>query len=187
VYLELVTVPSQAVRRCFAGERAGCRDALSLSGAPDSLTRWYGPDERRSLATVDYGGFLNRGSRAPLLQSCAAGNDSTCLDLLESLPPGTLRGPLDYVARFSLLETARTLGGAETFHRLFATPPGPMGARLAAAARVSEDSLIARWRADILAARPTPVPLPPWGLWVALGWTLVFMTCGLGSSRWRVS
>jgi hypothetical protein len=186
VYVELVTAPSQAVRGCFMGDRSACRDALSLSDAPDLLTRWYGPDERRALV-IGGAGFLDRGGRAPEFRSCAAGNDSACLDLLESLPPGSLRRPLSYAARFSLLQTARALGGTETFHRLFSAPPGPMGTRLALAARVPEDSLVVRWRADVLAARPTPVPLPPWGVWVALGWTAVFMSCGLGSSRWRVS
>jgi hypothetical protein len=187
VYVDLVTAPSQAVRRCFVGDRTACRDALSLANAPDMLTRWYGPEERRLLVTEQYAELLDKGARAPQFRSCATGSDSACLDLLESLPPGSLIRPLDYPAQFSLLETAVSLGGPETFHRLFAAPPGPMGARLAAAARVSEDSLVARWRADILAARPKPVPLPPWGLWVALGWMAVFMTCGLGSSRWRVS
>jgi hypothetical protein len=187
VYVELVTAPSQAVRRCFVGDRTACRDALSLSDAPDLLTRWYGADERRLLVTAQYAGFLNKGGRAAEFHDCGAGSDSACLDLLESLPPGSLQRPLDYAARFALLETAIGLGGPETFHRLLLSPPGPMGARLATAALVTEDSLVARWHADILAARPRPVPLPPWGLWVALGWTAVFMTCGLGSSRWRVS
>jgi len=187
VYVSLVTAPSQAVRRCFVGDRAACRDALWLSGAPDMLTRWYGPDERRALVTAQYAGFFDRGARAAEFRTCAAGGDSACVDLLESLPAGALVQPLEYAARYSLLETAVALGGPETFRRLFATPAGPMGPRLAAAAGVSEDSLVARWRAGVLAARPTPVPLPPWGIWVGLGWMAVFMTCGLGSSRWRVS
>ena len=188
VYVALVTAPSQAVRRCFAGDRAACRDALSLGPTtPDLLIRWYGPDERRDLVTLRYAGFLDKGVRAPEFRSCAGGSDSACLDLLESLPPGSLERPLDYAARFSLLETAVALGGTRTFERLFATAPGPMGARLAAAAQVSEDSLVARWRSDVVTARPKPVPVPPWAMWVALGWTVAFMTCGLGSSRWRVS
>lgn len=187
VYVELVTAPSQAVRRCFAGDRAACQDALSLSNAPDMLARWYGADERRLLVTEQYAGVLDKGQRASEFHDCATGRDSACLDLLESLPPGSLQRPLDYTARFSLLETAIGMGGSETFSRLLATPAGPMGARLATAALVSPDSLVARWRADILAARPKPVPLPPWGIWVGLGWTVLFMSCGLGSSRWRVS
>ena len=170
------------------GDRTACRDALSLGPAtPDLLTRWYGPDERRALVTVRYAGFLDKGAHAPEFRSCGAGSDSACLDLLESLPPGSLERPLDYTARFSLLETAVAAGGTETFARLLATPPGPMGVRLATAAHVSEDSLVARWRSDVVAARPKPVPVPPWAMWVALGWTVAFMTCGLGSSRWRVS
>lgn len=188
VYVALVTAPSQAVRRCFVGDRAACRDALSLGPAtPDLLTRWYGPDERRLLVTVQYAGFLDKGVRAPEFRSCAVGSDSACLDLLESLPPGSLVRPLDYAARFSLLETAVALGGTRTFSRLFATAPGPIGARLAAAAQVPEDSLVTRWRSDVVSARPKPVPLPPWAMGLALVWMVAFMTCGLGSSRWRVS
>src|SRR5438094_10910 len=52
---------------------------------------------------------------------------------------------------------------------------------------VSVDSLVTLWRSEILAARPAPVTLPPWGPWAALGWTAVFAVCALRSSRWRVS
>lgn len=187
VYVELVTAPSLAVRRCFGGDRQGCQDALSATDSAGRLTRWYGPEERRYLVLTQYRDFLNKGAQAAEFHSCAAGDDAACLGLLESLPPGSLPRPLNYGARYSYLETAVALGGPETISRLLATPPGVMGARLAVAARVSEDSLTARWRADILAARPKPVSLPRMGVWVALAWTAVFMTCGLRSSRWRVS
>lgn len=186
-YLQLVTAPSRAVRSCYEGNLTACRDALSLSDAPDLLTRWYGPDERRFLATTQFFLTFHRGPRAPELASCAAGSDAACLDLLESLPPGSVRPPLDHDARHTVLETAIVLGGPETFSRLLATASGLMGPRLAAAAGVTEDSLLARWRADILAAPPKPVALPPWGGLIALAWTGVFLACALGSSRWRVS
>ena len=187
VYIQLVTAPAVAVRRCFQGDRVACRDALSLSDSAGWLTRWYDAEERRELVTRQYAGFLDRGARAAEFRSCAVGSDAACLDLLESLPPGSLVRPLDYEARLSFLETAIELGGPAMFERLLGTPPGPMGARLAVAAAVSEDSLTARWRVAILAARPKPVSLPPLGIWVAFGWTAVFLTCGLRSSRWRVS
>ncbi|HEY6224762.1 MAG TPA: hypothetical protein VIW26_13330 [Gemmatimonadales bacterium] len=187
VYVQLVTVPSRAVQRCYGGDRRACSDALSLSEMTDPADRWYGPGERRHLVVTQYGDFLNRSGHAQAVDSCERGSDASCLELLRSLAPGALSRPLDYQARLTLLETAIRLGGAETFQRFLATPTGPMGRRLATAARVSEDSLVGRWRSDVLAARPTPVPLPPWGAWVALGWVIVFGTCGLRSSRWRVS
>lgn len=187
VYIQLATAPSRAVRRCFAGDRGSCRDALVLSDITDPAAQWFGPEDRRALVVAQYGGFFRWKGRDQTVGRCERGSDESCLELLRSLAPGALIRPLDYQARLTLLETAVRIGGAGTFQRFFATPEGPMGRRLAAAAGVSEDSLVGRWRNDVLAARPTPVPLPPWGAWVALGWVIVFGTCGLRSSRWRVS
>lgn len=186
VYVELVTAPSQAVRRCFGGDAAACRDALSLGGETDILTRWYGPDERR-LLVAESAPLLDRGERAAAFHACTHGSDSACVEILSTLPAGTLARPLHYGARLTMLETAISLGGRDAVQRLLATPAGPMGPRLAAAARVPEDSLVTRWRDEILASRPASVALPAWAMWVALAWAGVFMTCGLGSSRWRVS
>jgi hypothetical protein len=183
VYVQLVTAPSSAVRRCYSGEHGACGDALSLSVLTDPATQWYGPEERRALVATQYAELLNRTVHVQGFHACTQGSDSACLELLRSVSLGQ---PLDYQARLTLLETAVRLGGSETFSRLLATPAGPMGRRLATAAGVSEDSLVGRWRNDVLAARPDPVPLPPWGTWVALGWVIVFASCGAGSSRWRI-
>ncbi len=182
-YVQLVTAPSRAVRRCYVGEREACSNALSLSDMTDPAAQWYGPEERRALVAMQYAEFLNRSGHVQGVYACSQGSDSACLELLRSLSLGQ---PLDYQARLTLLETAVRLGGPETFSRLLATPAGPMGRRFATAARVSEDSLVGQWRNDVLAARPIPVPLPPWEAWVALGWVIVFASCGAGSSRWRI-
>lgn len=188
VYVELVTAPSRAARRCYSGDRVACSDALSLGDMTDPATRWYGADERRALAAMEYDSpFAGARRREQAAHACEQGSDSICLELLRALPPGRLPPPLDYQARLTLLETAVRLGGPETFRRLLAIPAGLMGQRIAAAAGVSEDSLVGRWRTDVLAARPTPVSLPRRGAWVALAWIVVFGTCGLRSSRWRVS
>jgi hypothetical protein len=186
VYVQLVTAPSQAVRRCFAGALSACRDALSLAGTADSIARWYGPDERRYLVTTQLAWRGERGWREAEFHSCYTGSDSACLDLLESISPGNIPPPLDYGARYALLATAVTLGGREAFSRLLATSKEPIGRRLAEASVVTEDSLVARWRADVLAARPKPVSLPPWGPLFAIVWAGVFTGCALRSSRWRV-
>lgn len=187
VYVQLATAPSHAVRRCFAGDRGACRDALALSDITDPAAQWYGREDRRALVVAQYGGFFRWKGRDQTVGRCERGSDESCLELLRSLAPGALIRPLDYQARLTLLETAVRIGGAGTFQRFFAVRQGPMGRRLAAAAGVSEDSLVGRWRSDVLAARPRPVPLPAWGGWVALGWVVVFGICGMRSSRWRVS
>lgn len=191
VYVRLVTTPSQAVHHCFAGDLSACRDALSLTDTAGRITRWYGPEERRylvatELALLQSGGVLARQGRDAEFHSCAAGSDSACLDLLIAFSPGATPPPLDYGARYALLATAVTLGGREAFSRLLASPEEPIGSRLAEASFVTEDSLVARWRAAVLAARPKPVSLPPWGPLIAIVWASVFTGCALRSSRWRV-
>src|SRR6266571_1289545 len=191
VYVQLVTAPSQAARSCFVGVISDCRNALALGESPDPLQQWYpSAGERRALVLrsfAEYFGYADHGVRKPTLQLCRAGSDSACTELLRSLPPGALPRPLTYDARAALVQIALRLGGRKAYHRLVATPGAPIADRLAGAAGVSVDSLVAQWRSEILAARPAPVTLPPWGPWAALGWTAVFAVCALRSSRWRVS
>src|SRR5438128_231307 len=189
--LRIVTNPSQAARSCFLGAISDCRNALALGESPDPLQQWYpSAGERRALVLrsfAEYFGYSDHGAGKPALQSCGAGSDAACTELLRSLPPGALPRPLTYDARAALVHIALRLGGREAYHRLVATPGAPIADRLASAAGVSVDSLVAQWRSEILAARPAPVTLPPWGPWAALGLTAVFAVCALRSSRWRVS
>jgi len=188
VYVQLVTAPSQAARRCFLGDLSGCRDALDLVDTADPLPRWYpSAPERRSLVLKSFGSYFDRETQRPALQACARGSDSACTQLLHSLPPGGLPKPVTYDARATLANLALRLGGREAYHRLVASAGRPIADRLVSAASVPVDSLLSRWRAEILAARPRPVTLPARGVWVVLGWTALFTACGLRSSRWRVS
>jgi len=181
--VRLVTAPSEASRRCLIGDIGACRDALDLFGRGDRLTRWYpSARERRSLVLKT---FTPYGAQGSMFQACAQGSDSACSELLRS--PGALPGPLTYDARATLLSDALRLGGRAAYHRLVASAGLPIADRLAAAGGMAIDPLLARWRAEILAARPVPVSLPPRGVWIALGWTILFAVCGLRSSRWRVS
>ncbi|HEY6158542.1 MAG TPA: hypothetical protein VIV88_13875 [Gemmatimonadales bacterium] len=188
VYVRLVTAPSEASRRCLIGEIGGCRDALDLFGRGDRLARWYpSARERRSLLKTFIPYYFDRAAQQPLLRACAQGGDSACTELLRSLPPDALPRPLTDDARATLVGDALRLGGRAAYRRLMASAGLPIAARLAAAGGMGIDSLLARWRAEILAARPVPVSLPPRGVWIALGWTILFAVCGLRSSRWRVS
>src|SRR5207302_8533220 len=188
VYVRLVTAPSEASRRCLIGDIGACRDALDLFVGGDRVARWYpSARERRSLLKTFTPYYFDRGAQQPMLRACAEGSDSACTELLRSLPPGALPRPLTYDARAALVHIALRLGGREAYHRLVATPGAPIADRLAGAAGVSVDSLVAQWRSEILAARPAPVTVPPWGPRAALGWTAVFAVCPLRSSRWRVS
>jgi hypothetical protein len=191
VYVQLVTAPSQVARSCFLGVMSECRAALTLARSPDPLPQWYpSAAERRALVLgpfSEYFGYFDHGARESTLRLCRAGSDAACSELLRSLPPGALPRPLTYDARAALVHVALRLGGRAAYHRLVATPREPIADRLAGAAGMSIDSLVALWRSEILASRPAPVTLPPWGPWAALGWTAVFAFCALRSSRWRVS
>src|SRR5207247_1535967 len=79
---------------------------------------------RRALVVrsfAEYFGYLDHGARKPTLQSCGAGSDAACTELLRSLPPGVLPRPLTYDARAALVHIALRLGGREAYHRLIAT------------------------------------------------------------------
>jgi len=41
VFVQLVTVPSEAVRACFLGDIARCKDVLQIGDSTGLLTRWY--------------------------------------------------------------------------------------------------------------------------------------------------
>jgi hypothetical protein len=187
VYVQLVTAPSQAARACFLGQVPSCATALDLEGSA-ALEAWYpSAAERRSLVTTDFADFFNHGANAAAYRGCAAGGDSACTGLLRSLPSGALPRPLGFDARATLVHLALRLGGRDAYRRLLADPAATLGARLSAAAGLGRDSLVARWRAAILAARPAPVVMPLWACFVALSWMAIFAGCGLRSSRWRVA
>ncbi len=186
VFVQLVTAPSRATRGCLLGDIGSCHDALDVGDSPDVVLRWYAsPEERRGVVTRSLGGYVDPPRRESL-RSCAAGSDSSCTELLQSIPRSSLQ-PLGGNARATLVDLALRLGGREAYHRLIAAPDAPVSSRLAGVAGMSIDSLAARWRSEILASRPTPVSLPRGGPWLALGWAAFFTACGLRSSRWRVS
>ena len=187
VYLEFVTAPSQAARGCFMGDIASCIDALGLGDTNHQLERWYpSAPERRAVVTGSFADFFDHGGSAPALRECVAGRDASCTALLRSLPADVLPKPLSDAARVSLVRDALRLGGQDAYRRLLRDPEAAISDRLAEAAGVRVDSLVAGWRNAALAARPAPVELPWWAIGVALGWVTVFAGCGLSSSRWRL-
>jgi hypothetical protein len=187
VFVQLVTAPSQAVRGCFLGDVARCKDVLQLGDSTGLLERWYfTPADREALVTGSFTDYFARGATAPTLQNCRYHRDDACTALLQSLPPGSLPRPLGPAARLVLVREALRAGGRDAYRRLIARPSAPIGERLASAAGMDIDSLVVRWRNDVLAARPKPLALPWWASFAAIGWTAFFGLCALRSSRWRL-
>lgn len=187
VFLQLVTAPSLAVRGCFLGDIARCKDLLQIGDTTGLLERWYAtPAEREALVVGLFEFYFSRGATAPTLERCRQHHDDACTALLQSLPPRTLSPPLAHPARLLLVRDALHAGGREAYRRLVARPGTPIGDRLASAAGMDIDSLVVRWRNAALAARPKPLTLPWWARFAAIGWTAFFGFCALRSSRWRL-
>jgi len=187
VFVLLVTAPSEAVRRCFLGDIARCKDVLQIGDTTGLLGRWYAtPAEREVLVTQAFTDYFSRGATAPTLQNCRQHRDDACTALLQSLPPGSLPRPLAHAARLLLVREVLRTGGRDAYRRLVARPSAPIGERLASAAGMDIDSLVARWRNVVVAARPKPLTLPWSASFAAIGWTAFFGICALRSSRWRL-
>ncbi len=187
VFVQLVTAPSAAVRACFLGDIASCKDVLQVGDSTGLLARWYvTPAEREALVIESFEFVFARGATAPTLQSCRQHHDDACTALLQSLPPGTLPRPLAHPARMLLVREAPGTGGREAYRRLMARPTATIGEKLSNAAGMDIDSLVVRWRNDVVAARPKPLTLPWWASLAAIGWTAFFGFCALRSSRWRL-
>jgi len=187
VFVQFVIAPSQAVRGCFLGDIARCKDVLQLDDSTGLVARWYvTPSEREALVTGAFGDYFASGATVPSLQRCRQHRDDACTALLQSLPPGSLPRPLAHAARVLLVREALRAGGRDAYRRLVANPRAPIADRLSSAAGIAIDSLVVRWRNDVLAARPRSLTLPWWAGLAAIGWTAIFGFCALRSSRWRL-
>ena len=185
VFVQLVTAPSEAVRRCFLGDITRCRDVLQLSDSGDLVERWYVTPAEREVLVTRWSSYFERGATAASLQRCRQHHDDACTALLRSLPLATLP-PLARIARLTLLREALHAGGREAYARLVASPAMPMSARLSDAAAMDIDTVVARWRNRILGTRPVALTVPWWAVLVAVGWTAFFGVCAVRSSRWRL-
>ncbi|HET7025012.1 MAG TPA: hypothetical protein VFI39_07410 [Gemmatimonadales bacterium] len=185
-YVDLITSPYQTARRCFTGDVAACASALGLDAGSDRVSRWYLTAEERRRAALGFAAYFDDAARRPMFRACGAGSDSTCVALLNSMDPTTLPEALKGGSRQILVRLALRLGGHDAWRRLTADPTQAMGDRLAGAAEIPLDSLLAEWRRGILAARPAPLALAPWMVAACVGWVAVFGLLGLASSRWRM-
>jgi hypothetical protein len=183
-YVEMVTVPWTTVKRCYLGDLDGCRHAIGLVPERDPLDQWYDAEDRRRLvATGAADGY--RRTRPVERSACVDGrNIDACTALLRRLPSLSIEPPFPSGQR-ALVELALDRGGLGAYSRLMASPDRPLADRLAAAAGLPEDSLLAAWRARVIVSRPRAVTLTPRGAWAAFVWILVLGALALQSTRWR--
>jgi hypothetical protein len=183
-YFDLATKPWSGVRDCFAGDLGQCARVASV-GPDDPVTGHFTVEERRRI--------VERARRdvLPLRRSAAAarcvddGIDSACVELFQQHPAWIREDPLSPMTRATLIHTALDLGGEGAFGRLVASEGEDVLARLATAAGVSQDTLLATWQRRILAERPQSTTLPRLPGWLAFLWAVVFTVAATRSTRWH--
>jgi hypothetical protein len=180
-FVALVTRESPALTACFTGDIHQCRVALELAPAADRATEWYTAAHRRFLARWAMGDD-SRARSSPLVNRCARGSDDACLEALRS-GEISMQPPLGTSDRVGLACFLIATGDPATYGRLTAPARG-IGEALERAGGVPLDSVVARWRAAVIAARPAPVTTPPGTAWAAVFWTVVLGALSLRSSRW---
>jgi hypothetical protein len=179
IYVALVTARAQVARRCFTGDLASCRQALELDAATDPTTAWYDPAGRRSVVAE----YMAQHREVPAGDDCLApGGDESCIRFIRSWQ--YLPRPLNNAVRASFTRTALSLGGKGSYGRLVGAR-GSVADRLAAAGGMQLDTLVARWRADVLASRPPSLAVRARTQWSTIFWVIVCATLALRSSRWR--
>jgi hypothetical protein len=119
-------------------------------------------------------------------RDCVNGDVASCryaIDLEHA--PATRTGSIySPDLRIDLLYFALDVGGPEAWARLRHATSTGMPAKLAAAAQMPIDSLLAHWRASLLALRPAKAILSGESALVALAWSVLLLLAALGASRW---
>ncbi len=179
VYEELATSPWSAGQACFEGNFVACRLALGISRV-DPVTGWYNAADRRR-----YVQHVLAPSTTAARDCVDGGDDQACIVSLKRAPGGSPGPPLGAQARQFLLALAINAGGQRSYERLIAGAGGPLEDRIAAAANLPIDSLVSRWHAQVVAARPKTVAADARAAWAAVAWGVVLMVVALRSTRWR--
>ena len=146
---ELTRSPMSVAGRCVAGEISGCRLWLALDRDADPyVARFGGPDLRRIYGWENF-------RRSRLLRTCADGVDAACIEYAraEGVPSDI---PAPEMARRGLLAAVRAISGAPVLASALGDTSGSIGARLARATGMPEDSLVTRWRYWVLTRGDQP-------------------------------
>ncbi len=178
--VDLLTSPASVNRQCAEGQLARCAEALGLVPTADPKANWYSADDRRVIARAWWNGRHKAEVAKGVRNPCEPARVSpACQAWIDSLRPETWRRPMAQEGLRAFLDVA--LESREgTWDRLRdSTERGqPLGARLAAAAGVPLDTLLAAWRRRLLAVRPEPVRPAAGALLV----TVLFLTSGFAAA-----
>lgn len=178
---ELMRGDTRAGADCLEGSVAWCRRWLALDDELDPYRVRYRPEELRRLIETRW---FPEGRANDLAHECTTGSNDACyriasLRFVSPIPAGP-------VPRSSVLSYVRALPGHQALLRALADPRGPVGERLARAAGVTEDSLVAAWRIWLLTGGGQPrVTADVRDALPALLFAALLLFAATRSRRWR--
>lgn len=182
-----MTAPSDNDRMSDA--LMGAFSELMFESSPPDLRAWLeGPvamsiSEREREQLAAYGLVTGFGR---MQRACVSGEMAAC-EVALSLKPATgdSSGPVFApFLRMHFLQYALRLGGVDAWIRLRTSGTNGVESRLAAAARIPVDSLIVRWRAELLQQSATGSGGDTSRAATALVWIAALLAGALGGSRW---
>jgi hypothetical protein len=143
---ELMEAQTRVAARCLGGELTDCGRWLGVDRDLHPFrTRFEPADIRRLIRGRSW--FYQPGYA--LASQCITGSDDACVriaeqgDVLDPIPAGRL-------PRSSLLRAVRARHGLDALRQALADTVGSVGERLARAAGVGRDSMLAEWRAWVM-------------------------------------
>ena len=181
-WLNAAGTGNQLVSACMKGDTRSCVNGLDLLSAPAPLHGWYTPEERSALVIVwshDYGHIPLVGT-----SSCAMGSMAACDSVFLNPSGPHIESPLAGSSRRTLTELALSVGPPGAASRLMQTVGTPQQ-RLATVAGIPIDSLVALWRANVVANHSAADITSVSALVAALLWSTLIAAMALRSSRWR--
>ena len=170
-YVEVMTAPSAALRRCRAGDTAACLDVLGIDSLPGSrLVRWYSPEDYRSMLRAVAPPREDSAGVAAWIRCRENRDDAACRVAAAAIPDERVPVPLSASARLMFIREALALGGPQAYQRLVASG-GTVAERLTRAAAAPLDSTVRRWNVRLDRSRPERMRVPVSLAVASLGWT----------------
>ena len=162
---------------------------MMLASAAEPVTRWLQgglPLEISDEARQEQAMYALTTGVGAAQRACILGDVGECAYALGLGPsrhenPGGRYHPL---ARAHLLLAALDAGGEGAWRRLRGTHGVTAADYLGAAAAMPLDSLLSRWRRDLLALRPERSPVDPRDVVLLIVWSGVVMLGIAGATRW---
>lgn len=181
--VDLVLARSRSAHACALGDHEACMQALGLVPVDDIPFTLFDAAQRRGM--IEWNAFvLQRRDPAAYTRCVQGGNQATCDSLVRSIPANAVPQPVPAAVRQNLIRYALLVGGEGALDRL-ANTKGPIGDRIAAAARMPIDSVVSGWHSNIMRSQNSSTAIDATTALSSLFWACLCGALALRSSRWR--